>query len=300
MVDDIAHNHENPHPGTIINRPDGPDVYHGVPKVCGASPCTVLPRCVREEHIVVFMVDDIAHSHDNPHPGTIINLPDGSDVYHGVPKDYTGRHLTVGNFFAALLGNASAINHPPPLLVPPNPSYHVFLFSHLGVSLSPSQDCMGQHVTQCCWGKQTPLPSTPSSFPPTPPPLPPLPRPPSFFPTSQDYTGRHVTVHNFIAALLGNASAINGGSGKVIASGPNDHVFVYYTDHGGPCIQGVIASGPSDHVFVYYTDHGGPGILGAWGGEGVVGCMGGWMGGWVHGWMHEWVAGWVHESSCHG
>ena len=33
MADDIAHNPLNPHPGKIINRPGGPDVYKGVPKV---------------------------------------------------------------------------------------------------------------------------------------------------------------------------------------------------------------------------------------------------------------------------
>lgn len=32
MMDDIANNTMNPHNGTIINRPGGPDVYHGVPK----------------------------------------------------------------------------------------------------------------------------------------------------------------------------------------------------------------------------------------------------------------------------
>jgi len=32
MMDDIANNTLNPHKGKIINRPDGPDVYHGVPK----------------------------------------------------------------------------------------------------------------------------------------------------------------------------------------------------------------------------------------------------------------------------
>lgn len=32
MYDDIAHNRENPTPGIIINKPDGPDVYEGVPK----------------------------------------------------------------------------------------------------------------------------------------------------------------------------------------------------------------------------------------------------------------------------
>lgn len=33
MYDDIANNVENPRPGVIINKPDGPDVYKGVPKV---------------------------------------------------------------------------------------------------------------------------------------------------------------------------------------------------------------------------------------------------------------------------
>ncbi|XP_071515003.1 legumain-like [Panulirus ornatus] len=32
MYDDIANNRENPMPGVIINRPDGPNVYDGVPK----------------------------------------------------------------------------------------------------------------------------------------------------------------------------------------------------------------------------------------------------------------------------
>ena len=34
MYDDIAYSSENPYPGKIINKPDGPDVYEGVPKVC--------------------------------------------------------------------------------------------------------------------------------------------------------------------------------------------------------------------------------------------------------------------------
>jgi len=33
MYDDIAYNSENPYKGKIINKPDGPDVYEGVPKV---------------------------------------------------------------------------------------------------------------------------------------------------------------------------------------------------------------------------------------------------------------------------
>lgn len=49
----------------------------------------------------------------------------------------------------------------------------------------------------------------------------------------QDYTGGNVTVHNFLNVLLGKKSALTGGSGKVLNSGPDDHIFIYYSDHGG-------------------------------------------------------------------
>ncbi|PNX84150.1 vacuolar-processing enzyme-like protein [Trifolium pratense] len=94
---------------------------------------------LKEENIVVFMYDDIAFNEENPRPGVIINSPHGNNVYKGVPKDYTGEDVTVNNFFAA---------------------------------------------------------------------------------------------------LLGNKSALTGGSGKVVDSGPNDHIFVYYSDHGGPGVLG--------------------------------------------------------------
>ncbi|KAE8688975.1 Vacuolar-processing enzyme [Hibiscus syriacus] len=95
---------------------------------------------LNDENIVVFMYDDIAFNVENPRPGVIINNPQGPDVYKGVPKDYTGIDVNVNNFFAA---------------------------------------------------------------------------------------------------ILGNKSAITGGSGKVVNSGPNDHIFIYYTDHGGPGILGM-------------------------------------------------------------
>ncbi|KAK2445770.1 vacuolar-processing enzyme [Trifolium repens] len=98
---------------------------------------------LKEENIVVFMYDDIAFNEENPRPGVIINSPHGNDVYKGVPKDYTGEDVTVNNFFAA---------------------------------------------------------------------------------------------------LLGNKSALTGGSGKVVDSGPNDHIFVYYSDHGGPGVLGMPTS----------------------------------------------------------
>uniref|UniRef100_UPI00358E54B6 legumain n=1 Tax=Myxine glutinosa TaxID=7769 RepID=UPI00358E54B6 len=51
----------------------------------------------------------------------------------------------------------------------------------------------------------------------------------------KDYVGDDVTPENFLAVLRGDAEAVRGkGNGKVIHSGPDDHVFVYFTDHGAP------------------------------------------------------------------
>ncbi|XP_031488237.1 vacuolar-processing enzyme-like [Nymphaea colorata] len=55
----------------------------------------------------------------------------------------------------------------------------------------------------------------------------------------KDYVGDDVTVENFFAVLLGNKTAVTGGSGKVVDSGPDDHIFVFYTDHGGPGVLGM-------------------------------------------------------------
>jgi len=53
----------------------------------------------------------------------------------------------------------------------------------------------------------------------------------------QDYTGNNTNAENFFAVLNGNPSGITGGSGKVLNSGPNDTVFIYYSGHG---YQGLI------------------------------------------------------------
>jgi legumain len=55
----------------------------------------------------------------------------------------------------------------------------------------------------------------------------------------KDYVGKDVTAKNFISILTGDKDAMkNIGSGKVIESGPNDHVFVNYVDHGNTGILG--------------------------------------------------------------
>ncbi|TXG69611.1 hypothetical protein EZV62_004546 [Acer yangbiense] len=59
-----------------------------------------------------------------------------------------------------------------------------------------------------------------------------------YYGVPKDYTGQNATVHNLLAVILGNRSALTGGSGKVVDSGPNDTIFIFYADHGSPgCVS---------------------------------------------------------------
>lgn len=60
----------------------------------------------------------------------------------------------------------------------------------------------------------------------------------------KDYTGNLVTPANFLDVLQGRRPR-DGGTGKVIDSGPRDHIFVYFADHGAP---GLIAF-PNDVLY---------------------------------------------------
>ncbi|XP_013918823.1 PREDICTED: legumain [Thamnophis sirtalis] len=67
----------------------------------------------------------------------------------------------------------------------------------------------------------------------------------------KDYTNDDVTPQTFLAVLRGDAEAVkNKGSGKVIRSGPKDHIFVYFTDHGAP---GILAF-PDDDLKVQHLN----------------------------------------------
>ena len=59
-----------------------------------------------------------------------------------------------------------------------------------------------------------------------------------------DYTGAAVSAEIFFAVLAGDAAAVQGkGSGKVIASGPRDRVFLFFSDHGAPGVLGMPSGG---------------------------------------------------------
>ncbi|XDV30016.1 hypothetical protein PO909_033023 [Leuciscus waleckii] len=60
---------------------------------------------IPDEQIVVMMYDDIARNPINPCNGEIVSVVDKSNVYSGVPIDYTGEDVTPENFLAALRGD---------------------------------------------------------------------------------------------------------------------------------------------------------------------------------------------------
>lgn len=80
---------------------------------------------IPDENIVVMMYDDVANSDENPDKGHIINHPNGSDVYHGVPKDYIKDTVTPENFLKILNGEVPAGGSGKTLKYGPND--HVFV-----------------------------------------------------------------------------------------------------------------------------------------------------------------------------
>ncbi|XP_061348195.1 legumain [Gastrolobium bilobum] len=83
---------------------------------------------LKEENIVVFMYDDIANNDLNPRPGIIINHPQGPDVYAGVPKDYTGDHVTSENLYAVILGDKSKVKGGSGKVINSKPEDRIFIY----------------------------------------------------------------------------------------------------------------------------------------------------------------------------
>ncbi|XP_071723986.1 vacuolar-processing enzyme-like [Rutidosis leptorrhynchoides] len=83
---------------------------------------------LEDENIIVFMYDDIANNTANPRPGVIINKPDGSDVYAGVPKDYTGENCTAENFYAVILANKTGLTGGSGKVLNTTPDDHIFIY----------------------------------------------------------------------------------------------------------------------------------------------------------------------------
>jgi glycosylphosphatidylinositol transamidase (GPIT) subunit GPI8 len=59
----------------------------------------------------------------------------------------------------------------------------------------------------------------------------------------KDYTGKTVTSANFLKVIQGQE--VSGGSGKKLQSTKDDHVFIFFDDHGGAGILGF----PNDYLY---------------------------------------------------
>jgi len=105
----LACNIECKHWALIIAGSNGWYNYRHQADVCHAYQI-LHKNGIPDENIVVMMYDDIANNRQNPTPGKVINKPDGPDVYEGVPKDYTGEDVTPENFLNVLQGKSSAMN----------------------------------------------------------------------------------------------------------------------------------------------------------------------------------------------
>ncbi|KAF0873427.1 LGMN protein, partial [Crocuta crocuta] len=100
---------------------------------------------IPDEQIIVMMYDDIANSEDNPTPGIVINRPNGSDVYAGVLKDYTGEDVTPEVFLAVLRGDEEAVKGKGSgKVLKSGPRDHVFVYftdhGATGILVFPNDD----------------------------------------------------------------------------------------------------------------------------------------------------------------
>merc|ERR1719516_176344 len=85
---------------------------------------------VPDDHIVVMMYDDIAFNPRNPTPGKIINHPNGTDVYKGVPKDYTCNNVRPEIFLQILRGEEINTGSGKTLKSGPNDNVFVYFADH--------------------------------------------------------------------------------------------------------------------------------------------------------------------------
>ena len=106
----------------------GWDNYRHQADVCHAFHL-LLKRGVPEENIVVMMFDDIAYNTLNPDQGEIVNKPNGTNLYPGVPKDYTGENVSPPVFLSVLQGDKNGVKgRGSGKVVESGPEDHVFVY----------------------------------------------------------------------------------------------------------------------------------------------------------------------------
>ncbi|PNI97619.1 LGMN isoform 18, partial [Pan troglodytes] len=81
-----------------------------------------------------------------PTPGIVINRPNGTDVYQGVPKDYTGEDVTPQNFLAVLRGGVRSLRCSGPPGEPPLQGSLQDLLHKMTCSLLPTSPVFSEKL----------------------------------------------------------------------------------------------------------------------------------------------------------
>ncbi|XP_027844283.2 legumain-like [Aphis gossypii] len=92
----------------LVAGSDGWNNYRHQADICHAYQI-IRGNGIPKENIITMMVDDIAYNPRNPTPGTIINQPNGTDVYKGVVIDYKGTDVNSTNFLKIITGDKKAM-----------------------------------------------------------------------------------------------------------------------------------------------------------------------------------------------
>ncbi|THG04438.1 hypothetical protein TEA_003286 [Camellia sinensis var. sinensis] len=256
MYDDIAFNVQNPRPGIIINRPQGEDVYEGVPKdytghnanvhnlyaVILANKTALTGGSGKvldsgpEDHIFIYYTD-----HGGPgvldYNCFLNSFSLESQQLHGhsfkLSSEETGSHHVgmKGTRWAVLVAGSNGYEnyrHQADVC-------HAYQLLRKGGL--KDENIIVFMYDDIAFNVQNPRPGIIIN------------RPQGedvYEGVPKDYTGHNANVHNLYAVILANKTALTGGSGKVLDSGPEDHIFIYYTDHGSP---GVLAMPYDDYVY---------------------------------------------------
>ncbi|CAG2104886.1 unnamed protein product [Medioppia subpectinata] len=107
--------------GQITNSPVA-NLYHAYQ--------IVKANTIPDENIIIMHYDDIANNRQNKYPGKVYNGAtghNGTDVYHGVHKHYTGKEVTPENFLKKL-SRDKGLKKAGMRVLKSGPNDHVFIF----------------------------------------------------------------------------------------------------------------------------------------------------------------------------
>ncbi|CAH0773341.1 unnamed protein product [Bemisia tabaci] len=108
----------------LVAGTNGWSYYRHQANICHAYKTLMNKFNMPKDRIITMFYDDVANDGRNPRPGELINEPNGTDVYKGVVKDYTGEKVSLDNFYKILKGDKSSKGK----VIEPNAQNRIFIF----------------------------------------------------------------------------------------------------------------------------------------------------------------------------